>query len=160
MLKQTSSLAIAVRFDIKDDGIHHIHLQAGLKPGIQWEIGPISNKSLEKRIEKWIEAYKAHQHSVDLPLVWPALPPFTRQILEALKSLSFGESITYQQLAAKVGNPKAIRAAGTACGRNSFPLVIPCHRILGSQGKLGGFTSGIAVKGQLLAHEGIKIKGK
>lgn len=88
-----------------------------------------------------------------LPLSLDNLPPFRARVLKALQAIPFGETMTYSQLAALAGNKKAYRAAGTACGRNPYPLVIPCHRILAAKGKLGGFAFGLDLKKELLSFE-------
>src|SRR5260221_12275189 len=78
-------------------------------------------------------------------LSWIALdmrlvPPFHRRIYEALRRLPHGETLSYGALAQRAGQPKAARAVGHAMQRNPFPLVVPCHRVLGSGGRLGGYT--------------------
>lgn len=82
------------------------------------------------------------------------VPEFTRRVWEALKSIPAGTALTYRELAAAAGNPKAIRAAGGACGANRFPILIPCHRVLAEDG-LGGFSAGLAWKIKLLELEAI-----
>ncbi|XP_066880413.1 methylated-DNA--protein-cysteine methyltransferase isoform X2 [Kogia breviceps] len=80
---------------------------------------------------------------------------FTRRVLwKLLKAVKFGETVSYQQLAALAGNPKAARAVGEAMRKNPVPVLIPCHRVVCSSGALGGYSGGVAVKEWLLAHEG------
>ena len=88
-----------------------------------------------------------------LPLNIGAATPFTRRVLARLSEIPFGTSISYQELAVEIGSPKACRAVGGACGRNPIPLIIPCHRVLAHQGKLGGFSAGLEIKQRLLRHE-------
>ena len=90
---------------------------------------------------------------VDLRL---ARGEFRRAALEALHaSVGHGETVTYTELAARAGNPRAIRAAGTACATNPIPLIVPCHRVLPSTGKVGNYgLGGPAVKTHLLELEG------
>ena len=122
-----------------------------------WKI--ISNKKdavLEKMIDSWMEDYaKCKQPKVQLPLDLDALPAYTKRILAALREIPFGKTATYQELAIKTKNPRAARAVGNACGRNPFPLIIPCHRIIKSDGGLGGFAFGTTLKKALLAYEQI-----
>ncbi len=81
--------------------------------------------------------------------------PFRRTVLEALqRDVHRGETIRYGELAARAGNPKAARAAGTACATNPVPIVVPCHRVLPSTGGVGSYGGGPDRKRQLLAHEG------
>jgi methylated-DNA-[protein]-cysteine S-methyltransferase len=80
--------------------------------------------------------------------------PFEAALLEAARRIPYGEVVTYGELAALAGNPRAPRAAGTFCARNRFGLVVPCHRVVGSNG-LGGYGSlGLAYKQRLLELEG------
>ncbi|XP_035292491.1 methylated-DNA--protein-cysteine methyltransferase isoform X1, partial [Cricetulus griseus] len=84
---------------------------------------------------------------------------FTRQVLwKLLKVVKFGEMVSYQQLAALAGNPKAARAVGGAMRNNPVPILIPCHRVICSNGSIGNYSGGgQAVKEWLLAHEGIPM---
>lgn len=82
------------------------------------------------------------------------LPPgFRRRVLAHLPNISYGHTETYSQVAQALGNPTAVRAAGTACAANPLPVVIPCHRVIRSDGSLGGYAGGIQAKGKLLALE-------
>jgi O-6-methylguanine DNA methyltransferase len=78
---------------------------------------------------------------------------FQRRVWAALQRVPRGETRSYTWLAAEAGHPKAVRAAGAACGANPIPVVIPCHRILRSNGALGGFSGGLHWKRRLLALE-------
>ncbi|MGE4618948.1 MAG: MGMT family protein [Planctomycetota bacterium] len=88
---------------------------------------------------------------------WQAKPlqgtDFQRRIWSCLQELSPGETISYRELATRVGSPGAARAAGTACSRNPIPLRIPCHRVVSSDGSLGGFTGDLRLKAWLLTQE-------
>ncbi|WP_420472771.1 methylated-DNA--[protein]-cysteine S-methyltransferase [Noviherbaspirillum sp. ST9] len=79
---------------------------------------------------------------------------FQRAIWNALSALPFGETTTYRSIAHGVANPKAVRAVGTAIGRNPVSIIVPCHRVLGTSGNLSGYAGGLARKRYLLAHEG------
>jgi methylated-DNA-[protein]-cysteine S-methyltransferase len=91
--------------------------------------------------------------SVDLRL---ARAPFRHAVLEKLREVPRGETVSYGELAARAGNPKASRAVGTACARNPVPIVVPCHRVLPSTGKLGNYAGGPERKQMLLTLEGVK----
>ncbi len=80
---------------------------------------------------------------------------FQRNVWKALRKISCGKTKRYSEVAAAVGKPKGARATGNACGANPIPLLIPCHRVLGSGGKLGGFSSGLDWKRKLLQRENI-----
>src|ERR1700733_487033 len=79
---------------------------------------------------------------------------FQKQVWEALLAIPFGETRSYAQIANQIGNPKATRAVGAANGQNPIPIIIPCHRVIGANGKLTGFGGGLEIKDQLLALEG------
>ena len=90
--------------------------------------------------------------------VMPPLRPvarttFTARVLAALRRIPRGTTITYGELARRMGAPRAARAVGTACGANPLPLFIPCHRVVAAGGRLGGFSAGLAWKRFLLAKE-------
>ncbi len=88
------------------------------------------------------------------PLDVGAGTSFQQRVWSALRQIGFGETKSYSEVAAAVGSPKATRALGSACGANPIPLFIPCHRVLASGGKLGGFSGGLSWKMRLLAVEG------
>jgi O-6-methylguanine DNA methyltransferase len=91
------------------------------------------------------------------PLRMPEGGPFATKAWTAMRKLRRGEVISYAELANRAGSPRALRAAGQACARNDIPLFIPCHRILGSSGDIGGFSCGLAWKKLLLARETSKL---
>lgn len=77
---------------------------------------------------------------------------FDKKVLKAMKSIPFGKTATYGEIAKRIGSPKAYRAVANACGRNRLPILIPCHRVVGSNG-LGGYNGGVRRKKTLLALE-------
>jgi methylated-DNA-[protein]-cysteine S-methyltransferase len=88
----------------------------------------------------------------DLPLA-PEGTEFQVRVWNSLRSIPYGETISYAQLAQMIGNPLAVRAVGLANGSNPIPIIIPCHRVIGSDGSLTGFGGGISNKRKLLALE-------
>ena len=88
----------------------------------------------------------------DLPLS-PQGTPFQQTVWSELLNIPFGETISYGELAKRIGNPNASRAVGLANGSNPIPIVIPCHRVIGSNGKLTGYGGGLHIKEKLLALE-------
>ena len=90
----------------------------------------------------------------DLPLDWQLSRDFRRRVLRAIARIPYGETRNYTQMATSAGNERAVRAAGTACGTNPIPLVVPCHRVLRSGGALGGYGGGLPMKEGLLRLEG------
>lgn len=82
---------------------------------------------------------------------------FQKQVWEELRKIPFGETRTYAEVALSIGRPKAVRAVGTAIGANPIPVIVPCHRVIGSNQSLTGFSGGLENKAFLLRHEGAKI---
>ncbi len=78
---------------------------------------------------------------------------FQQQVWQALTYIPYGMTHTYKELAAAIGKPKASRAVGSACNRNPLPIVIPCHRVIGSSGNLTGYAGGLELKAMLLKME-------
>ena len=150
------SLNLKVKFIAGDKGITSVTVVP--HQGMTWEFESSKKQpQLEKLIGEWMECYsKGKQPKVVLPIDLHGFPPYTWRVLSRLREVPFGESLTYQQLAESTGSPKGARAAGNACGRNPCLIIIPCHRILASNG-LGGFSSGLDLKKSLLTFEKIKF---
>ncbi|MGN6201353.1 MAG: methylated-DNA--[protein]-cysteine S-methyltransferase [Solirubrobacterales bacterium] len=91
----------------------------------------------------------------DLPLDWQLSGGFRRQVLRAINRIPYGQTRNYTEMARKAGNERAVRAAGSACGSNPIPLVVPCHRVLRTGGALGGYAGGLPMKEALLQLEGV-----
>lgn len=106
------------------------------------------------RAEKELNEYFAGERDAfTLPLDMRGTD-FQKQVWEALLGIPFGQTRTYGQLAKQLGNPNATRAVGAANGRNPIAIVVPCHRVVGSSGKLTGFAGGLDAKAYLLRLEG------
>jgi methylated-DNA-[protein]-cysteine S-methyltransferase len=90
-----------------------------------------------------------------LPLDWQLSGGFRRRVLRAIDRIPYGQTRSYTEMARKAGNERAVRAAGTACGSNPIPLVVPCHRVLRTGGALGGYGGGLPMKRALLELEGV-----
>ncbi len=102
------------------------------------------------------EYFDGRRREFHLALDWRlARPGFTRRVLEATVRIPFGATSTYRDVAGAAGSPKAFRAAGGALGSNPIPIVVPCHRVLASDGGLGGYTGGLDRKQLLLSIEGL-----
>jgi methylated-DNA-[protein]-cysteine S-methyltransferase len=91
----------------------------------------------------------------DLPLDWRLTDGFRGKVQRAIHRIPYGQTRSYMQLAASAGNERAVRAAGTACGSNPIPIVVPCHRVLRTGGGLGGYGGGLPMKRALLELEGV-----
>jgi len=106
-----------------------------------------------REIRRWVEGYFTGRISVPSFGLFPQGTPFQRSVWLALQQIPFGETISYGDLAARIGHPAASRAVGAACGANPFCLVVPCHRVVGKNGQLTGFAFGEPLKRRLLDHE-------
>lgn len=82
--------------------------------------------------------------------------PFEKKVWDKIKKIPFGSVMTYGEMALKIGNPKASRAVGMACKKNPLPILIPCHRVVGKDRSLRGYSSGIIMKRKLLEIEGVQ----
>ena len=120
---------------------------------------PAGNAALAETAAAELGQYfRRRRRQFTVPLDISALPAFTRRVLAACAAIPWGTVLSYGQLAAQVGSPHAARAVGQAMGRNPVPILIPCHRVVRSDGTLGGYGGGLAVKRQLLALEGISLE--
>ncbi|MFK4104854.1 methylated-DNA--[protein]-cysteine S-methyltransferase [Streptomyces sp. NPDC019531] len=104
-----------------------------------------------------VKAYFAgERHAFELPLDWSLISGFNRQVLRELASgVAYGQVVGYGDLAGRVGQPGAAQAVGVAMGSNPLPIVVPCHRVVESDGGIGGFGGGLETKRKLLALEGV-----
>lgn len=100
------------------------------------------------------EYFAGHRRSFDLPVELVGTP-FQRSVWDRIRSIGFGETLSYKELATQIGQPAAARAVGGATGRNPVSIIVPCHRVVGSDGSLTGYGWGPRRKTWLLAHEGI-----
>ncbi|HKU62873.1 MAG TPA: methylated-DNA--[protein]-cysteine S-methyltransferase [Gemmatimonadales bacterium] len=114
---------------------------------------PAPDHPLLREAERQLGEYFAGRRTeFELPLD-PGGTPFQQKVWTALRSIPFGETRTYAELAAQIGHPGAARAVGAASGRNPLSIVAPCHRVVGARGELTGFAGGLEVKARLLAFE-------
>jgi methylated-DNA-[protein]-cysteine S-methyltransferase len=102
------------------------------------------------------EYFEGKRTGFDIPVDWRLHDGFGRRVLKATARIPFGKVLTYADVAAKAGSPRAYRAAGNALGSNRMPIVVPCHRVVATGGKLGGYTGGIERKEYLLGLEGVR----
>ena len=107
----------------------------------------------DKRIKSVVKDIFGETHSTKSVDVILEGTDFQIQVWEALLSVPLGKTVSYADIARTIKSPKAVRAVGTACGSNQVAFLIPCHRIIGSQGKLGGYRWGIEKKKKILAWE-------
>ncbi|MGR3219852.1 MAG: methylated-DNA--[protein]-cysteine S-methyltransferase [Candidatus Anammoxibacter sp.] len=119
---------------------------------------PTSDKSALKEVEDSFRRYFAGTlKRFDFPIDISIGTPFRQRVWTVLKDIPFGQIRSYKWVAEKMGMPKASRAVGNANGKNPIPIIVPCHRVVRTNGSLGGFSSGIDIKKQLLLHEGAPV---
>jgi methylated-DNA-[protein]-cysteine S-methyltransferase len=120
-----------------------------------------SQSRVMKQLVKELDGYFVGRLTVfSVPLEDQPGTVFQRQVWEQLRAIPYGEVRSYSQVAAAVGRPKAARAVGSANGKNIVPLVIPCHRVLHSDGSLGGYSPGLHIKKRLLELEGVDLRSR
>lgn len=125
------------------NGRHSAHVEP------EWQ----ENAAALKEPVRQLRAYFAGElKDFDLPLA-PKGTEFQQNVWAELCSIPYGETISYGELARRIGNPNASRAVGLANGSNPIPIIIPCHRVIGANGKLTGYGGGLPIKEKLLALE-------
>lgn len=137
-----------------DDSLHNVFL-----PNAAGELAETIDPAREglpravAKAERQLgEYFSGERREFDLPLD-PQGTDFQRAVWLALGEIPYGETATYGDVAARVGKPTAYRAVGATNGRNPLPVVLPCHRVIGANGKLVGYGGGLELKQQLLDHE-------
>mgnify|MGYP000850979676 CR=1 FL=1 len=110
-------------------------------------------KEARKELEEY---FKGTRKTFTLPLSLEGTP-FQKKVWQVLMTIPYGKTMTYKQVAEAIGNPKACRAVGLANNRNPIPIIVPCHRVIGSNGKLVGYAGGLHIKEKLLEMEQNKV---
>lgn len=119
------------------------------------EGGPVAESEpiLREACRQLGEYFAGQRRAFDLPLRL-AGTPFQEAVWRELQRIPFGTTLSYAELAERIGNAKAVRAVGSANGKNPLPIFIPCHRVIATGGGLGGYGGGLEMKSWLLRHEG------
>ena len=118
-------------------------------PDMEFEENASKNKGVVRQLKEY---FSGARKDFDLPLHLIGTE-FQKLVWRQLKGVSFGQTASYKEIAERIGKPKAMRAVGQANHRNPIPIIIPCHRIIGANGHLVGFGSGLDKKRFLLSHE-------
>jgi O-6-methylguanine DNA methyltransferase len=125
-----------------------------VRPGRLERPGTAAGRRLAERAREEIVEYLHGRRSFfTVPVDLTGVPEFQRRVLEVAREIPFGEARPYAWVAERIGRPRAVRAVGTALGRNPVPFLVPCHRVWRSDGGLGGYLFGLDVKHRLLALE-------
>lgn len=147
---------VAVKFDVDDANaaasIDEFHRETRGAFTFVRDDGRVT--ALGEQLREYLDG-KRHALDLDLDLSW--VTPFRRRVLSECAAIPRGQVITYAELARRAGSPNGARAAGNVMRTNPIPIVIPCHRVIGSNGSLTGFGGGLDVKAQLLQLEGARI---
>lgn len=140
---------------IEEDGaVCEVHIDGGERfyeeelEGVTYK----ETKLLERAKQELVEYAEGRRKSFDLPLAAKGTE-FQKKVWDALRSIPYGETRTYKQIAEQVGNPKGCRAVGMANNKNPIGIIVPCHRVIGSDGSLTGYAGGVDIKRRLLELE-------
>ena len=148
LLAATPAGLVRVAYAIQD----HDAVLAGLAERVSPRI-LLAPEKLDDAARQLDDYLAGHRQGFDLPLDLRLAHGFRRSVLERLPDIGYGRTASYADLAAAAGSPNAVRAAGTACATNPLPLVLPCHRVVRSDGSSGGYVGGQDVKERLLDLE-------
>ncbi|MEU1300845.1 methylated-DNA--[protein]-cysteine S-methyltransferase [Streptomyces shenzhenensis] len=136
---------------VRDQALERLAARLGTEP-VEAPGSPLLTEAIRQ-----VEAYFAgRRQDFELPLDWSLISGFNRQVLRELAAgVPYGTVVGYGDLAGRVGQPGAAQAVGMAMGANPLPVVVPCHRVVESDGGIGGFGGGLETKRKLLALEGV-----
>lgn len=149
------SLGLHVEMTFRDARLAGLRLTDA--PAAQGPVEDARERAVAARIQRHLETGREDLRAVEVDL--SAVPPFQRRVLEMLRDVPPGATLSYGELAKRAGNPMASRAVGGAMARNPVPVVVPCHRVVPTSGRLGNYsaTGGVATKRALLALEGARF---
>jgi methylated-DNA-[protein]-cysteine S-methyltransferase len=129
------------------DGITSLFFVEERRPGVA------TNEMCEKAVTQISEYFAGTRQEFDLPIALEGTE-FQQQVWQELQNIPFGQTVSYGDLARSIGKPSAVRAVGAANGDNPVSIIVPCHRVIGSDGGLTGYGGGLERKQWLLKHEG------
>jgi methylated-DNA-[protein]-cysteine S-methyltransferase len=141
-----------------ETGLRHIVFEKEKNPftiGDDWK----KHSKFFAPVKTQLRAYfKGTLKHFDVPLA-PVGTPFQLKVWKALRAIAYGELVSYKTIAEAIGNPNAVRAVGGANGKNPIPIIVPCHRVIGSDGSLTGFGGGLSTKKRLIELERSVLSG-
>jgi methylated-DNA-[protein]-cysteine S-methyltransferase len=149
-----------------DDGLTRLRLPASDATGMQAELALTAQRASAKPtmiaaliadICRYMAGGRTDFSAAVIDIAWT--PAFDQDVYRAARRIAWGQTVTYGEIARRIDAPDTARAVGRALARNPLPLIVPCHRVLASNGKLGGFSApgGVATKARLLALEGVLL---
>jgi methylated-DNA-[protein]-cysteine S-methyltransferase len=139
---------VRVAFDVEDHDVVLQHLADRVSPRILR-----APSRLDAVAQQLDEYFAGARRGFDVPLDWRLSAGFRSIVLHHLPDIAYGHTASYAAVAQLAGNPKAVRAVGSACATNPLPVVVPCHRVVRSDGSMGGYLGGVEAKRTLLALE-------
>ena len=148
----------------REDGLHAIRFSTGRKawgPEPEWTRDDDAFPEATRQLGEYFDGARRSFDLAELadPAKVPSGTTFQRDVLDALLTIPYGETRSYADIARQIGRPTAVRAVGAANGRNPLPIVIPCHRVIGSNRSLTGFGGGLEAKRHLLDLEA-RVRGQ
>jgi methylated-DNA-[protein]-cysteine S-methyltransferase len=135
-----------------ETALHGLYMQDGPRPKQVRPDWASAEEPFGAVREQLGQYFAGERTSFDLPLRMTG-PEFERTVWEALRGIGYGETVSYGEIARRIGYPDAARAVGRANGRNPISVIVPCHRVIGADGKLTGYGGGLERKRYLLEHE-------
>ncbi|MGH8380646.1 methylated-DNA--[protein]-cysteine S-methyltransferase [Pseudomonas sp.] len=135
-----------------EQGLHLLHMDAAQPWELPGEWQPAYSQLDE--VARQLDEYFAGKREVFKVRLAPLGTPFQREVWQALQRIPYGTTCSYSDLAGQIGRPRAVRAVGTANGANPIAIIVPCHRVIGSNGTLTGYAGGVERKQLLLELEG------
>jgi len=143
---------------VSDQGLCAIHYHESEDGIVAWgkasDLVPQPDSESIRPFARQLEQYFAGEREMfDVPIDLSTASPFAQRVLKATADIPFGHLVTYKSIASEIGEPSATRAVGNALGSNPIPIIVPCHRVVRSDGSLGGYTGGTEIKRHLLMLE-------
>jgi methylated-DNA-[protein]-cysteine S-methyltransferase len=149
LLAATPRGLVRVAYAVQDHDAVLDHLARAVSPRILR--APARLDAVAREIEEY---FAGRRHAFDVPLDLQLAHGFRRAVLAQLREIAYGATASYAAVARAAGHPRAVRAVGTACATNPLPVVVPCHRVVRSDGSIGQYVGGVAAKETLLSLEG------
>lgn len=148
LLAATAQGLVRIAFEVEDHDLMLAELAATVSPRIL-----LAPPRLDAAVAQLEEYFAGRRRAFDLPLDLRLSAGFRRQVLRHLAEIGYGRTESYAEVATAAGSPRAVRAVGSACATNPLPVVVPCHRVVRSDGSVGGYRGGPAAKRTLLELE-------
>jgi methylated-DNA-[protein]-cysteine S-methyltransferase len=148
LLASTPAGLVRVAFDSEDHDAVLESLAGAISPRVLR-----SERQMDAVARQLDEYFGGRRRQIDVPVDLRLVTGFRRDVIESLRGIDYGTTRSYAQVAAAAGNARAVRAAGSACAHNPVPVVVPCHRVVRSDGSIGQYLGGVERKSALLALE-------